>query len=488
MKKLAVVVLAAGQGTRMKSDLAKVLHPILGQPLIMYPIGTALALGAERTVVVTGVQAEPVRAALAKSGVVFAAQKEQRGTGHAVMAALPALKGFEGDVLVLYGDGPCWRPETAESLLAIHRRKKADLSLVTVHLPQPSGFGRIIRDQRGRVTAIIEQKDCSPEQFDLTESNPGMYVYDSKFLRAALPRLKTDNAQQEYYLTDLVGIAVGDGRKVESHLLEDRDETIGVNSREDLAHAAAVLRGRINRRHLAAGVTLEDPGEIVIEPRAQIGRDTVIEADARLLGFTVIGAGCVIEAAARITDSVIGDGCRVDAGCRLDRARLAPGVHIKQGCVLEDCEVEEGVEFGPMSRIRPGSVIGRDVKVGNFVEFKKAQIGPGTKVAHLSYIGDAEIGRNVNVGCGFITCNYDGVVKSKTVVEDDVFIGSDSQAVAPVVIRRGAYIGSGSTITREIPADSLALTRSALVVKEGWATKKRASKKAKGPGKVKGKR
>lgn len=483
MKKLAVVILAAGQGTRMKSDLAKVLHPILGRPMIMYPIATALALRAERTVVVTGVQAEQVRAALAGTGVLFAAQKEQRGTGHAVRSALPALKGFDGDVLVLYGDGPCWRPETAAELIAIHRRSRAALSLATVHLETPCGFGRIVRDGRGRVAAIVEQKDCTPEQFALTESNPGMYVYDSEFLRAGLPRIKTNNVQKEYYLTDLVGIAIADGRKVESYTLADRLETIGVNSREELARAAGILRDRINRGHMAAGVTLEAPGEIIIEPRVQIGRDTTIEADARLMGFTVIGAGCVIEAGARITDSVIGDGCRIDAGCRLDKARLAPGVHLKQGCVLEDCEVDEGVEFGPMSRIRPGSVIGRDVKVGNFVEFKKAQVGAGTKVAHLSYIGDAEIGKNVNVGCGFITCNYDGVVKSKTIVEDDVFIGSDSQAVAPVKIGRGSYIGSGSTITREIPPDALALTRSALVIKEGWAVKKRQSKKLKGKSK-----
>jgi bifunctional UDP-N-acetylglucosamine pyrophosphorylase/glucosamine-1-phosphate N-acetyltransferase len=492
MRRLAVVVLAAGQGTRMKSDRAKVLHPILGRPMIWYPLATALALGAERTVVVTGAQAEQVRSALTGMGVSFAVQKEQRGTAHAVMAAMPALKGFDGDVLVLYGDGPLWRPETARDLIAIHRRRKADISLVTINLDNPYGYGRILRDGRGRVYGIVEEKDLTPEQKRLPESNPGMYAYRSDFLRLALPRVKTGNAQAEYYLTDLVEIAVAAGKKVESHTIADQAEIVGVNSRAELARASELLRERINRRHGDAGVTIESPADTIIEPEVEIGRDTTIETGARLMGVTVVEEGCTIEAGARIKDSLIGAGSTIEAGCRLDRAFIRAGVRIKQNCVLEDCEVAEGVEFGPMSRLRPGSKIGRDVKVGNFVEFKKARIGAGTKVAHLSYIGDADIGANVNVGCGFITCNYDGERKWRTVVEDDVFIGSDSQTVAPVKIGRGAYIGSGSTIAREIPPGALALTRAPLTIKEGWADKKRASKKeskkVEGPRKVKGKR
>jgi bifunctional UDP-N-acetylglucosamine pyrophosphorylase / glucosamine-1-phosphate N-acetyltransferase len=462
MKKLAIVILAAGQGTRMKSEKAKVLHSMLGRAMIHYPLAVAEALKPERVVVVVGVQAEAVKAELAGRKVRFAPQKEQLGTGHAVMAAMPALKGFAGDVMVLYGDSPLLTAETLKALAARHRGTRAAMSLITVNFANPFGYGRIIRDQRGAVREIVEEKDCTPEQRLITESNPGIYIYDLGFLRKALPKIKNRNQQKEYYLTDLLGIAVGAGARVESAQAADPREVLGFNCRWELASAAAIMQERINRAHCEAGVTIESPMTVIIEPDVKIGKDTVIEPGARITGRSVIGAGCVIESCARISDSTIG-----------------PGARIKAGSVIEDSFVQFGADIGPMAHLRPGSDIGAHAHLGNFVETKKAKIGAGTKISHLTYVGDAVIGQDVNLGCGFITCNYDGVHKHQTVIEDNVFVGSDTQAVAPLKIGRGAYIGSGSTLTRDIPPGALALTRAPLVIKEGWATKRAASDKKK---------
>lgn len=461
MKNLAVVILAAGQGTRMKSKLAKVLHPLLGRPMITYPLAAAAGLKPDRTVVVIGVQGDQLQAALAGRGLRFALQREQKGTGHALMAAMPALKGFQGDVVVFYGDAPLLRPETLQALVAKHRRAKADMTLLTVLFQNPFGYGRIIRDAKGRVQKIVEEKDCAPAERALKESNPGIYCYRADFLKFALPKVKNQNRQREYYLTDLVQIAVENKKRVASITIADERELVGVNSRADLAQAAAVLRERINLAHCLAGVTIESPETVYIEPSVQIAPDTVIEAGARLSGDTVIASDCYVEMNARIENS-----------------RLARGARVKQGSVLEESEVAEGAQVGPMAHLRPGSVIGPDARLGNFVETKKARIGAGAKISHLTYVGDAVVGKNVNLGCGFITCNYDGEKKWTTVIEDDVFVGSDSQAVAPVKLGRGAYIGSGSTITRNIPPGALALTRAPLVVKEGWVKKKKAAAKA----------
>jgi bifunctional UDP-N-acetylglucosamine pyrophosphorylase/glucosamine-1-phosphate N-acetyltransferase len=411
---------------------------------------------------VVGVQADKVKVALEEARVRLALQKEQKGTAHAVRAALPTLKGFAGDVLVLYGDSTLLRTETLKELVRTHRGKKADMTLITADLADPFGYGRIIRDGRGAIRGIVEQKDCTPEQRAIHEFNPGIYCYRSDFLKAALPRVKNHNRQKEYYLTDLVEIAVKAGKRVASLKIADVSELMGINSRWELALVAAELRARINRAHCLAGVTIEDPATTWIGPEVTIGKDAVIEPGARLSGRTQIGAGCVIEMNARIEDS-----------------RIRKGARIKAGSVLEECEVGEGTQVGPMAHLRPGSVIGRDVRIGNFVETKKALIADGAKLSHLTYAGDAEIGKNVNIGCGFITCNYDGVHKHKTVIEDDVFVGSDTQTVAPVRIGKGAYIGSGSTITRDIPPGALALTRAPLVIKEGWVKKRKAKKAAK---------
>jgi bifunctional UDP-N-acetylglucosamine pyrophosphorylase/glucosamine-1-phosphate N-acetyltransferase len=459
MKRLAVVILAAGQGTRMKSKRAKVLHPLMGRPMIAYPIGTAKSLKADRVVVVIGVQGDQVKQALARKRVRFAVQKEQKGTAHAVRAAMPALKGFSGDVVVIYGDGPLLRPETLKKLVALHRRKKADMTLLTVELENPAGYGRIIRNNKGNVTGIVEQKDCTPGQRAIKESNPGIYCYRSDFLKKALPKVKNNNRQKEYYLTDLVQIAVEGGKRVASTKVSDATELIGINSRWEMANAEALLRERINKAHCLAGVTIEDPENTWIEPGVKIGKDAVIERGARICGDTVIGPGCAIEMNVRIEDSVIKKGAR-----------------IRQGSVIEESEVKEGAQVGPMAHLRPGSVIGKNARIGNFVETKKAIIGDETKASHLTYIGDAQIGKDVNIGCGFITCNYDGEKKWKTIIEDHVFVGSDSQTVAPVRIKKGAYIGSGSTIARDIPAGALAMTRAPLAIKKEWVAKKKAVK------------
>lgn len=461
MKPLAVVILAAGQGTRMKSDLAKVLHPLLGRPMLAYPLGAARALKPQRTVVVIGVQGDQVRRSFQGDRTLrFAVQKKQKGTAHAVMAAMPSLRGFRGDVLVLYGDTPLITAASLKLLVGAHRRTKAAVSLLTARVEEPFGYGRIIRDHSGRVERIIEEKDCSAREKKIKEINPGFYCYDLGFLKKALPGVGNRNRQKEYYLTDLLEIAVEGGSKVASVLADDPDEIIGVNSRADMAMVGGLLRERINRAHCLAGVTVEDPATTWIEGAVRIGKDTVIEPGARLSGSTVIGAGCVIEMNARIEDSVIGR-----------------GVRIKTGSVIEESEVKTGAQVGPMAHLRPGSVIGKDARIGNYVETKKARVGDGSKISHLTYVGDAEVGKNVNIGCGFITCNYDGEKKHLTVIEDDVFVGSDTQTVAPVRIGRGAYIGSGSTITEDVPPGSLALTRPDLVVKKGWAAKKRSVKK-----------
>jgi len=455
MKRLAVVVLAAGQGKRMKSGLAKVLHPLLGSPLVDYPLKVAESLKPEKIVVVVGVQGDQVKDALSRRGVEFALQKEQKGTGHAVQAALPKLKGFKGDVFVLYGDSPLYRSATAKELVKVHRRKKAAVTLLTAVTDDPTGYGRIIRDGAGNVMSIVEEKDCTEEQRKIKEVNPGLYCYDIDFLRKGLPKLKNNNKQGEYYLTDLAGMAALDHKLVASSTVDDGREVHGVNSLAELARAGAILRQRISGEHALAGVTIEDPENTFIEPGVTIGKETVIEPGVRLAGETKIGPSAVIE-----------------MNCRIEDSDIAAGARIKAGSVIEESKVGKNAQVGPMAHLRPGSDIGEDCRIGNFVETKKAKIGKGSKASHLSYIGDAEIGKGVNIGCGFITCNYDGVNKFKTVIEDDVFVGSDSQTVAPVKIGKGAYIGSGSTITEDVPPGSLALTRAPLTIKEGWAKEK----------------
>jgi bifunctional UDP-N-acetylglucosamine pyrophosphorylase/glucosamine-1-phosphate N-acetyltransferase len=465
MKKLASVILAAGESKRMRSRRVKVLHRLMGRSLIDYPVELSRTAGANPVVAVVGIQAEEVKKHLREKPVRFALQKKRLGTGHAVMAAKQALKGFNGDVLILYGDVPLLTLKTIRKLIQSHRRKKTPISLLTTHMPEPKGYGRIIRDSSGRMINIIEEADCTGQQRKIQEVNPGIYCVKSKWLFQNLPLIKSNNKQKEFYLTDLPSLAVKGGYKVNTVDMPDFRETLGVNTLAELARAQAIIQERINLRHLEAGVTMENPERIYIEQGVKIGPDTRLEPDVRLMGQTKIASDCWIQAHARIADSVI-----------------EKGVEIRQGSVIEGAVIRRGAIVGPMARLRPGSVVGRGALIGNYVEMKKATVGDGTKAAHLTYLGDARIGKNVNIGCGTITCNYDGEKKWLTVIEDDVFVGSDTQLIAPVRIGKGAYLGSGSTISKDVPPHSLALTRAPEFHKPEWAKKRKKKKGSKGSG------
>lgn len=457
MESRAAVVLAAGKGTRMKSGLIKVLHPAAGVPMIAWPVAAARAAGADPIVLVIGHQANAVQGVFRGAGDIRCAmQEEQLGTGHAVACALDALAGFRGTVLILCGDTPLLRPETLSALLKFHHDRAAVVTVLTAVVDDPYGYGRLVRNENGRVTRIVEQKDADPEEQDIREINSGIYCMESDFMFANIRGIGNDNAQQEYYLTDLVAIAVQKGLTCMAMPTTDADEIMGVNDRAQLADAARILRRRINREHLLSGVTMVDPEHTYIDHGVSLGADTVIHPNCHIGGRTVIGSGCEIEQGVSISDCRIGDEC-----------------HIKAGSVLEGSELCENVAVGPMAHLRPGTVLQSHVKIGNFVETKMVLMGAGSKASHLTYLGDAEIGRDVNIGCGTITCNYDGVNKHRTVIGDSVFIGSDVQLVAPVTVGRNSLVAAGTTVTIDVPPDSLAIARVPQVNKEGWCLKKK---------------
>ncbi|MBU8894390.1 bifunctional UDP-N-acetylglucosamine diphosphorylase/glucosamine-1-phosphate N-acetyltransferase GlmU [Corallococcus sp. M34] len=465
MTALAAVVLCAGKGTRMKSEKAKVLHPILGLPLCAYPLKRALDLGASPVVPVVGHQAaeveKSIRAHFPDAPLRFALQKEQRGTADAVKSAQGAMTGHSGRVLILYGDVPLLRRETLEALLAAHDRAGGVLAMVSTTLEDPTGYGRVIREG-GKVARIVEHKDCTPAQRQVRECNAGIYSVDADFLWTALADIQPVNAQGEYYLTDLVEMAAKRGPVGTVDV--DATETAGVNDRVELAARARVLQQRINEQHMRAGVTLMDPASTFIEEGVRIGPDTELGPQVTLAAGTVVGR-----------DVTIGQGCVLTA------SQVADGTTLKPYSVLEDAVVGGRCIIGPFARLRPGTELAEDVHLGNFVETKKARIGRGSKANHLAYLGDANIGSGCNVGAGTITCNYDGVNKHLTELGDGVFIGSDSQLVAPVKVGDGAYVGAGTTVTKNVPPGSLAVSRAPQVVKEGWvaAKKARQSKSAK---------
>ena len=457
MESLASVVLAAGKGTRMKSTLIKVLHPVAGVPMIAWPVAAARDAGSDPIVLVIGHQANAVQGAFrGAADIRCAMQEEQLGTGHAVACALEALPGFRGTVLILCGDTPLLRSETLKTMLAYHRDNKAAVTVLTAVMDDPYGYGRVIRDPSGLVTRIVEQKDAGPEEQQIREINSGIYCMDSDFLFGNIKGIGNDNAQGEYYLTDLLAIAVRKGLTCLALKVADADEIMGVNDRVQLAEAGRILRRRINRDHMLNGVTIIDPDHTYIDQGVTIGADTTIHPGCRIGGGTIIGGGCEIEGDVGIS------GCRIGADC-----------HIKAASVLEDSELGEDVAIGPMAHLRPGTILGNKVKIGNFVETKKIVMGEGSKASHLTYLGDAEIGRNVNIGCGTITCNYDGVNKHRTVIGDDVFIGSDVQLVAPVTVGRNSLVAAGTTVTIDVPPDSLAISRVPQVNKEGWRLKRK---------------
>jgi bifunctional UDP-N-acetylglucosamine pyrophosphorylase/glucosamine-1-phosphate N-acetyltransferase len=454
-----VIIMAAGLGTRMKSRTAKVLHRAAGRPLIDYVVDLAEQVSSRPPIVVVGHQHEAVEQHLGDRAS-YALQEKQLGTGHAVQQALQNLDSKGKNILVLSGDVPLTRPETLQRLLDEHQRSGNALTLVTMELDDPALYGRIVRDANGGVTRIVEARDADEKQRQIREVNAGIYLFDGQQLSDHLPRLSTNNSQGEYYLTDLIAMLRDSGKRVGALLLDDPVEAFGVNSRAELASVESEIQRRVIEKLMADGVTFRNPETVVIDSMVTIGSDTVIYPFVTIEGNTRIGTGCVIE-----------------PGVHLHNVTIGNDVHVKTGTVAEDTVIEQESTVGPYAHLRPGTRLGKHVKVGNFVETKKAIFGEGSKASHLSYIGDAKVGADVNIGAGTITCNYDGVNKNETVLEDGVFIGSDTQLVAPVRVGRGAYVGAGSTITKDVPPDALALSRVPQKIIEGWAKNKKKRKK-----------
>ncbi len=442
-----IVILAAGQGKRMVSDLPKVLHPIAGKPLAGHVLDTARALDPEKLIVVHGHGGALVQSALSAPDVSWAEQAQQLGTGHAVAQALPLLSDAE-QTLVLYGDVPLTRLATLQNLLAAGRDA---LAILTVNLPDATGYGRIVRNAAGEVIKIVEQKDASAAEKVIREINTGIMALPTARLADWLGRLKNDNAQGEYYLTDIVALAVAEGVPVRTAQPAAEWEVLGVNSKVQLAELERCHQRNLAEALLVAGVRLADPARLDVRGQLRHGRDVSIDV------------GCIFEGQVEL-----GDGVEIGPYCVLKNVRIAAGTRLAAFCHCEDAVIGENAVIGPYARLRPGAELAAEVHVGNFVEIKKSRLGRQSKANHLAYIGDAEIGERVNVGAGTITCNYDGANKHKTVIEDDVFIGSDTQLVAPVTVGRGATLGAGTTLTKNAPANALTVSRARQLTLEGW--------------------
>ena len=444
---LEILILAAGKGTRMRSDLPKVLHKLAGKPLLGHVVDTAHALGAAQTCVVYGFGGDAVPQAMADDKLTFVLQAEQHGTGHAVKQALPRLAD-DSVTLVLYGDVPLTHVSTLQPLVAAAQSEK--LGLLTVNLAHPDGYGRIVRES-GKVTRIVEHKDATSAERAIQEVNTGILAVATRHLKQWIAELKNDNAQGEYYLTDIIALAVRDGIAVETHQPEFEWEVLGVNSKSQLAELERIHQNEIAQALLDAGVTLMDPARLDVRGTLRCGRDVVIDVN------------CVFEGHVEL-----GDGVQVGANCVLRNVKVASGTRIDAFTLIDDARIGEANRLGPFSRIRPGTTLARDVHVGNFVEIKNSQIDDGSKINHLSYVGDTTMGKKVNIGAGTITCNYDGANKHRTVIEDEVFVGSDTQLVAPVTVGKGATLGAGTTLTRDAPAGELTLSRAKQLTLSGW--------------------
>ena len=462
-KPLTVLVLAAGQGTRLRSDTIKLLHEVAGRPMVARVLAAASGLKPVKTITVVGFQADAVQAALTDQSDQFVLQKEQRGTGHAVLQAAKALRGAKGDLLVLNGDVPTLRTATLRKFVNAHRKAKAKLSVLTAEIPDATGYGRIVRDENRRFTRIVEHKDASTAERQIREINSGIYCADPSVLLKVLGSVKPDNAQGEYYITDAVHHLAHAGETVIAHVAADAAEVLGVNTREELASAARTLYARKADELQDNGVTLMDRERIWIDPDAKVGRDTVIWPDVYIQGDTKIGKACTLRPGSRVVQSKVGDRCE-----------------IRDHCVITDSRIGNDSAVGPFAHLRPGSDLASDTRIGNFVELKKTKLGKGSKASHLSYLGDATVGPDCNIGAGTITCNYDGTHKHPTVLGKGVFIGSDTQLVAPVRLEDGAYVAAGSTITDDVPTESLAISRTKQTNKEGWVRRKRRKKSRKG--------
>lgn len=465
---LKVLVLAAGQGKRLRSKTNKLLHPVAGRPMVAHVLDTANALEPERVVTVIGHQADRVREALGRHPTRFVLQREQRGTGHAVLVAARAIGADRAcTMLVLNADLPTLKAATLRRLLGRHRRSGAALSVLTAEVPDPKGYGRVVRDARGRVQRVVEHRDASRTEREIHEINCGIYCATPDVLMKALRRLTRRKARGELYITDAVHGLLERGEKVNAVMHDDPEEILGVNTRQELSRASRALYARKAEELQTSGVTLLDAERTWIDPRARIGRDSVIYPDVYIDGRSALGEDCV-----------------VGPGCHLTEMTVGRGAQILDHCVMTESEIGDGAIVGPFARLRPGAVLETGSKVGNFVELKKTRLGPGSKANHLAYLGDALIGPGCNIGAGTITCNYDGAKKYRTVMGRGVFIGSDTQLVAPVTVGDGAYVGAGATITRDVPAGALALSREPQKNIEGWV-KRRTERLASKTGRAK---
>ena len=460
-KPVTIVILAAGLGTRMNSRKAKVLHQAGGKTLIEHVVATALRVApAERIFVVVGHQADEVRRAVSTPGIGFIEQREQKGTGHAVMVGREALSRLDGFLAIVYGDGPLLRAETLERMIEEASASEGAGVLLAAEMDDPTGYGRVIRAAGGRVAAIVEQKAATPEQLAVHEANMGIYCYRADLFWKHVDSIRPDNPAHEFYLTDMVEIFNREGHTVEAVRLADAGEVLGINNRVELAEVDKLLRARKVRQLMIDGVTIEKPETVTVDADVLIGMDTVVAPFAQILGRTAIGEGCRIGAGAIVSDSELGDEVEVGPYTLIARSRVDRGAHV-----------------GPFARLRLDNHVEAGAHVGNFVELKKTRLGAGAKANHLAYLGDSEIGARSNIGAGTITCNYDGEKKHPTVIGEGAFVGSNSTLVAPIEIGGGAYLAAGSTITENVPADALALGRARQVIKPEWAMKKRSRRK-----------
>jgi bifunctional UDP-N-acetylglucosamine pyrophosphorylase / glucosamine-1-phosphate N-acetyltransferase len=461
MSAIGVIILAAGQGKRMKSDLPKVLHRVGGQPLLTHVLRTARRLEPSQVTIVVGHGAQAVRQAYRDEDVSWALQEQQLGTAHAVRCAKHSFREFTGDVLILSGDVPLISERILNAMVDSHQRHDAALTLLTASLKQPAGYGRILRDGRGEIAGIVEERDATDDQRQIQEVNAGVYLASQAFLFSTLEEVQNKNAQGEYYLPDAVIIGLNRGKRIATVNAGEPREVMGINTREELAQMERIFQERINKNWMDNGVTLVDPSTTYIEDGVTIGKDTVIGPNTHLRGNTRIGERCRIDGSAYLTDAQVGN-----------------EVHLRFSVVLTGCRIDHGSIIGPFAHLRPGTALAANVHIGNFVEAKEAQIGEGTKANHLTYLGDVTIGRDTNIGAGTITCNYDGFQKYRTQIGDRVQVGSDSTLVAPISLGDDVYVATATTLRHDVPAGALAFNERQEQVRQGWTEQKR--KKMKG--------
>jgi bifunctional UDP-N-acetylglucosamine pyrophosphorylase / glucosamine-1-phosphate N-acetyltransferase len=460
MNEVGIIILAAGQGKRMKSSLPKVMHPLCGKPLFLHVLTTARRLKPGKVAIIIGHGAEAVKQAYPNGDVTWVVQEQQLGTGHAVLCAKNSFGEFAGDILILSGDVPLISEPTLNAIIDLHRKQKSSLTFLTASQKGPSGYGRVLRHADGAIAGIVEERDATDAQQQIEEVNAGVYVVSAALLFSALEKVKNHNNQGEYYLPDIVAIALKQGERVATMKVDDAREVMGINTREELAQMEKTLQERINRKWMDNGVTFKDPNTTYIDDDVVIGNDTVIGPNTHLLGNTVIGKRCQIDGSAYLTDAQIGD-----------------EVHVKFSVVMTSSRVAAGAIIGPFAHLRPGSSLGANVHIGNFVETKEAALGENTKANHLAYLGDVTIGRDTNIGAGTIVCNYDGFHKYRTKIGDRVQVGSDSTLVAPISLGDDVYVATATTLRHDIPAGSLAFNERQERVRAGWTEQKREKMK-----------